>query len=86
MAQTKRKSTKTTSGSRGKRTGKAPAAPAPDSYLPRPAWGVIYGVFGVLALLTLLQQDGVVLRMLRTMLGSLIGYGCRFHCSASPRC
>ncbi len=75
MAQTKRKSTKTTSGSRGKRTGKAPAAPAPDSYLPRPAWGVIYGVFGVLALLTLLQQDGVVLRMLRTMLGSLIGYG-----------
>lgn len=29
----------------------------------------------MLALLTLLQQDGVVLRMLRTMLGSLIGYG-----------
>ncbi|MBP3312172.1 MAG: DNA translocase FtsK [Butyricicoccus sp.] len=72
MAQTKRKSTKSTSRSR---SSKASAAPAPDSYLPRPAWGVIYGILGVLVLLALVQKDGAVLHLLHTALGSLIGYG-----------
>ena len=71
MAQTKRKSTKPASRSRKKPT----AASAPDSYLPRPVWGMIYGVLGVLALLTILQQDGAVLRVMRTAIGSMLGYG-----------
>ena len=72
MAQTKRKSTKSTARSRSSKTS---AAPAPDSYLPRPAWGVIYGILGVLVLLALVQKDGAVLHLLHTALGSLIGYG-----------
>ncbi len=72
LAQPK-KSTKTTK----KRTSASQRAKdaAPDSYLPRPVWGLIYGVLGILVLLTLVQKDGAVLRMARTGLGSLIGYG-----------
>ena len=52
MAQPK-KSTKTTK----KRTSASQRAKdaAPDSYLPRPVWGLIYGVLGILVLLTLVQ-------------------------------
>ena len=59
-----------------KRTKSTPAAQkTPDSYLPRPVWGVIYGVLGVLALLTLVQKEGAVLVFFRRMLGGMIGYG-----------
>ena len=61
--------------SSGKGRTKQPPAPTVDAYLPRPAWGVIYGIAGVLVLLTLIQQEGALLRLLRTIMGSLFGYG-----------
>lgn len=73
MAQTKRKKSTSTARKRPSQN-RAPDA-APDSYLPRPVWGIIYGILGILALLTVVQSDGVLLRMARTGLGSLIGYG-----------
>lgn len=74
MAETKRKKSTARKGASSARTARGKDA-APDSYLPRPVWGLIYGVLGVLALLTVVQSDGAVLRMARTGLGSLIGYG-----------
>ncbi len=73
MAASKRKPKKTTAASRGKKA--AASSPVSDFSLPRPVWGLIYGILGVLALLTIVQKDGVVLQMVHTALGSLIGYG-----------
>ena len=74
MAKPKQNSKKSTARKRNSRSRAVPQD-APDSYLPRPVWGVIYGVCGILSLLTLIQRDGAVLQMLRTMLGGLLGYG-----------
>ena len=43
--------------------------------LPRPAWGIIYGVLGVFSLLIVFGLDGALLNLIRSFIGSLIGYG-----------
>lgn len=43
--------------------------------LPRPAWGIIYGVLGIFSLLIVFGLDGVLLKLIRSFIGSLIGYG-----------
>lgn len=43
--------------------------------LPRETWAVIYGVSGLLCLITILKRDGAVLRMLYTALGGMMGWG-----------
>ena len=73
MAQTKRKSTK--SAPRSRKKPAAAAASAPDSYLPRPVWGMIYGVLGVLVLLTVMRAGRRCVRVMRTAIGSILGYG-----------
>ena len=46
-----------------------------EYYLPRPAWGIIYGVLGVFSLLIVFGLDGALLNLIRSFIGSLIGYG-----------
>ena len=41
--------------------------------IPREAWAAIYGVLGVLCLIAILKNDGVVLRLIHTALGGLFG-------------
>ena len=43
--------------------------------LPRSAWGIIYGVLGVFSLLIVFGLDGALLNLIRSFIGSLIGYG-----------
>ena len=43
--------------------------------IPREAWAAIYGVLGVLCLIAILKNDGVVLRLIHTALGGLFGWG-----------
>ena len=43
--------------------------------LPRPAWGVIYGVLGVFSLLVVFGLDGALLKLIRSLIGGLMGYG-----------
>lgn len=43
--------------------------------LPRPAWGIIYGVLGVFSLLVVFGLDGALLKLIRSFVGGLIGYG-----------
>ena len=43
--------------------------------MPRPAWGIIYGVLGVFSLLIVFGLDGALLNLIRSFIGSLIGYG-----------
>ncbi len=46
-----------------------------EYYLPRPAWGIIYGVLCVFSLLIVFGLDGALLNLIRSFIGSLIGYG-----------
>lgn len=43
--------------------------------LSRESWAAVYGVCGLLSLITILKRDGAVLRMLYTTLGGMVGWG-----------
>ena len=68
-----RKTTTKKSAPRGKAAARR--APEPETLLPRAAWGAIWGVAGLLCLLSLLPIDGVVLDALHRGIGALIGTG-----------
>ena len=46
-----------------------------EESIPREVWAAIYGVLGVLCLISVLKNDGFVLRMIHTALGGLFGWG-----------
>ena len=46
-----------------------------EESIPREVWAAIYGVLGVLCLISVLKNDGVVLRLIHTALGGLFGWG-----------
>ena len=69
---TTKKSTK--SATKGKRA----AQPQPEELGPilsRPVWGAIWGIVGLLCLLSILPIDGVLLKWLHRGIGALIGKG-----------
>ena len=47
-----------------------------EESIPREVWAAIYGVLGVLCLISVLKNDGFVLRMIHTALGGLFGWVC----------
>lgn len=58
--------------------GKRAAQPQPeelDPILSRPVWGAIWGIVGLLCLLSILPIDGVLLKWLHRGIGALIGKG-----------
>ena len=59
-----------------KRAARAPAAePVELISLPREVWAGIYAVLGLIAGVAVFKSDGFVLRMLRTAITSLFGWG-----------
>ena len=46
-----------------------------EESIPREVWAAIYGVLGVLCLISVLKSDGFVLRLIHTALGGLFGWG-----------
>ena len=65
------------SDSARKRAPRQPApAPEPELIgLPREVWAGIYAVLGLISLIAVFKSDGFVLRMLRTSITSLFGWG-----------
>ncbi|WP_418913646.1 DNA translocase FtsK [Agathobaculum sp.] len=58
--------------------GKRAAQPQPEELGPilsRPVWGAIWGIVGLLCLLSILPIDGVLLKWLHRGIGALIGKG-----------
>ena len=58
--------------------GKRAAQPQPEELgliLSRPVWGAIWGIVGLLCLLSILPIDGVLLKWLHRGIGALIGKG-----------
>lgn len=58
--------------------GKRAAQPQPEKLGPilsRPVWGAIWGIVGLLCLLSILPIDGVLLKWLHRGIGALIGKG-----------
>ena len=58
--------------------GKRAAQPQPEDLGPilsRPVWGAIWGIVGLLCLLSILPIDGVLLKWLHRGIGALIGKG-----------
>ncbi len=58
--------------------GKCAAQPQPEELGPilsRPVWGAIWGIVGLLCLLSILPIDGVLLKWLHRGIGALIGKG-----------
>ena len=58
--------------------GKRAAQPQPEELGPilsRPGWGAIWGIVGLLCLLSILPIDGVLLKWLHRGIGALIGKG-----------
>ena len=58
--------------------GKRAAQPQPEElgpFLSRPVWGAIWGIVGLLCLLSILPIDGVLLKWLHRGIGALIGKG-----------
>lgn len=52
------------------------STPHPEEQsIPREVWAAIYGVLGVLCLISVLKNDGFVLRLIHTALGGLFGWG-----------
>lgn len=72
--------------------GKRAAQPQPEELGPilsRPVWGAIWGIVGLLCLLSILPIDGVLLKWLHRGIGALIGKGAYvmpFALTASPCC
>ena len=80
---TPKKSTK--SAPKGKRAAQPPQEDL-GPILSRPVWGVIWGIVGLLCLLSILPIDGVLLKWLHRGIGALIGKGAYVMPSASPSC
>ena len=71
-----KKSTSKKASKTAPRTKTAPRrAPEPEPFLPRAAWGAIWGIVGLIGLLSLLPIDGAVLDAVRRGLGALVGAG-----------
>lgn len=73
LAQDGRKSTNKTAPKRAKKS--KPLELNIEYSLPRPVWGIIYGVLGVFSLLVVFGLDGALLKLTRSFIGGLIGYG-----------
>ena len=58
-----------------KKGNRQKASPETMSIVPREMWAVIYGVMGLLCLITVLKRDGAVLRLIHTALGGMVGWG-----------
>ena len=86
MAETKKKTTtKSTarkpaskpSGSKKSTSSRAKAAQTPPSAfgLTRPAWAAVWGVLGIITLVGLFKDDGILLALLRKATAGMLGWG-----------